>query len=193
MRELKMTRSWSLPQLIASLGTERPSEAVPTRCEVDAVVEQMLHREKEREEHEEHEEQVSQPCTARDHNDRLSDLLSSVVSSRGRGDFAGLSKKELKTLLATAKDAADHQRLRVLPGQAPTPTEKRQEFSAQADYLAKHLGLGRPASIELKQGISLQLHKSLSYLSKLYASGGQGFRAVGGSARATCFISASGL
>jgi hypothetical protein len=98
-------------------------------------------------------------------------LLSSVVVVGAAAETSpGLSKKELKTLLATAKTPADHQRLAAYyRDKAQRLTEKAQEFSAQADYLAKHLGLGRPASIELKQGISCNCTSHYRYFSKLYA------------------------
>ena len=78
---------------------------------------------------------------------------------------SGLSKKELKTLLASANTPADHQRLAAYyRDKAQRLTEKAQKFSAQADQLAT-----QPATIESKQGISCNCASHYRYFSKLYA------------------------
>jgi len=76
-----------------------------------------------------------------------------------------LSKKELKSLLATANTPADHQRLAAYyRDKAQRLTEKAQKFSSQADQLAT-----QPATIESKQGISCNCASHYRYFSKLYA------------------------
>ena len=76
-----------------------------------------------------------------------------------------LSKKELKSLLATANTPADHQRLAAYYREkAQRLTEKAQKFSSQADQLAT-----QPATIESKQGISCNCASHYRYFSKLYA------------------------
>jgi hypothetical protein len=77
-----------------------------------------------------------------------------------------LSKKELKTLLATATTPADHQRIAAYHrSKAQRLTAKAQEFSAQADYVAT-----QPGAIDPKQRISLQIAGSrYRYLAKQYA------------------------
>jgi hypothetical protein len=76
-----------------------------------------------------------------------------------------LSKKELKALVATAKTPADQQRLAAYyHDQAQRLTAKAQDFSAQADVLAK-----QPATVESKQGISCNCTSHYRYFSKLYA------------------------
>ena len=61
-----------------------------------------------------------------------------------------LSKHELKTLLATAKTPADHERLvAYYRDKADHLRAKAQEFNAQAAVLAT-----QPATVESKQGIS---------------------------------------
>jgi hypothetical protein len=76
-----------------------------------------------------------------------------------------LSKKELKTSLATAKTPADQERLAAYyREQAQRLRAKAQEFSTQADYLAT-----QPATIESKQGISCNCASHYRYFSKLYA------------------------
>ena len=78
---------------------------------------------------------------------------------------ASISKKELKTLLATAKTPTDQERLAVYHrDKAQHLRTKAQEFSAQADYLAT-----QPATIESKQGISCNCTSHYRYFSKLYA------------------------
>jgi hypothetical protein len=78
---------------------------------------------------------------------------------------ASLSKKELKTLLATANTAADHQRLaEYYRNKAERLTAKAQEFSAEADRLAT-----QPATVESKQGISCNCPSHYRYWSKRYA------------------------
>ena len=84
----------------------------------------------------------------------------------------GISKKELKTLLATAKTPADQERLAAYyRNKAEHLRTKAQEFSAQADYLAT-----QPSAIEgkctrsfSKQGISCNGMSHYRYFSKLYA------------------------
>jgi hypothetical protein len=76
-----------------------------------------------------------------------------------------LSKKELKTLLATARTPADQQRLAAYyHDKAKRRTAKARDFSAQADILAK-----QPATVESKQGISCNCTSHYRYFSKLYA------------------------
>jgi len=75
-----------------------------------------------------------------------------------------LSKKELKTLLVTAKTPADHERLAAYyRDKAQHLRAKAQEFSAQADYLAT-----QPATVESKQGISCNCTSHYRYFAKLY-------------------------
>ena len=81
------------------------------------------------------------------------------------GNSPTLNKKELKMLLATASTPADHQKLATYyHGEAQQLMAKSQEFSAQADILAK-----QPATIESKQGISCNCTSHYRYFSKLYA------------------------
>jgi hypothetical protein len=76
-----------------------------------------------------------------------------------------ISKKELKTLLATAKTPADQERLAAYyRDKAQHLRAKAQEFSAQADSMA-----GLPAVFESKQGIGCQCAFHYRYFSKLYA------------------------
>jgi hypothetical protein len=80
-----------------------------------------------------------------------------------------LSKKELKTLLATAHTAADHQKIAAYYHEkAQRLNAKAQEFSAQADILAK-----QPATIESKQGISCNCTSHFRYFAKQYAQEAQ--------------------
>ena len=75
-----------------------------------------------------------------------------------------INKKELKTLLATAKTPEDQERLAAYyRDKAQRLRAKAQEFSAQADYLAT-----QPATIESKQGISCNCTSHYRYFSKLY-------------------------
>ena len=77
-------------------------------------------------------------------------LSCALVTGAAAETSANLSKKELKTLLATAKTPADQQRLAAYyRDKAQRLKAKAQEFSAQADYLAT-----QPATVESKQGIS---------------------------------------
>jgi hypothetical protein len=93
-------------------------------------------------------------------------LLTCTVEVRAAAQTpASLSKKELKTLLATAKTSADQERLAAYyRDKAQQLRAKAQEFSAQADYLAT-----QPATIESKQGISCNCTSHYRYFSKLYA------------------------
>jgi hypothetical protein len=76
-----------------------------------------------------------------------------------------MSKKELKTLLATAKTPADQERLAAYyQDKAQLLRAKAQEFSAQADSMA-----GLPAVLESKQGIGCRCAFHYRYFSKLYA------------------------
>jgi hypothetical protein len=76
-----------------------------------------------------------------------------------------MSKKELKTLLATAKTPSDQQRLAAYyRDKAQHLRARAQEFSAQADSMA-----GLPAVLESKQGIGCQCAFHYRYFSKLYA------------------------
>src|ERR1017187_6276164 len=60
-----------------------------------------------------------------------------------------LSKKELKTLLATAQTPADHEKIAAYYHEKAMRLDaKAQEFSAQADFLAPP-----PAGVEWKRGI----------------------------------------
>src|SRR5258708_18947280 len=75
-----------------------------------------------------------------------------------------MSKKELKTLLATAKTPADQQRLAAYyRDKAQLLRAKAQEFSAQADSMA-----GLPAVLESKRGIRCQCAFHYRYFSQLY-------------------------
>jgi hypothetical protein len=79
---------------------------------------------------------------------------------------ASLSKKELKTLLTTAKTPAGHQRLAAYyRDKAQRLTAKAQEFSAQADSLATQTG-----TIDGKTRVARQIAQShYRYLAKLSA------------------------
>jgi siderophore synthetase component len=86
----------------------------------------------------------------------------------------GLSKTELKTLLAMAKTPADQQRLAAYyRDKAQRLRAKAQEFSAQADSLAT-----QPATIESKQGISCNCPSHYRYFSKIYAQEAQDSEAL---------------
>src|SRR3981081_3540165 len=77
-------------------------------------------------------------------------LASTVVVHAAAPSSPSLSKKELKTLLATANTPADQERLAAYyEDKAQRLKAKAQEFSTEADYLAT-----QPATIESKQGIS---------------------------------------
>jgi len=92
-------------------------------------------------------------------------LSCALVGGAVAENSPSLSKKEVKTLLATAKTSADHQRLAAYyRTQAQRLTAKAQEFSAQADYLAT-----QPATIESKQGISCNCASHYRYFAKQYA------------------------
>jgi hypothetical protein len=76
-----------------------------------------------------------------------------------------ISKKELKTLLATAKTPADQERLAAYyRDKAQQLRAKAQEFSDQADSMA-----GLPLVLESKRGIGCQCAFHYRYFSKLYA------------------------
>jgi len=76
-----------------------------------------------------------------------------------------LSKKELKTLLATAQTPSDHQKIAAYyHDKAKRLNAKAQEFSTQADSLAT-----QPATVESKQGISTLSTSHFRYWAKVYA------------------------
>ncbi len=78
---------------------------------------------------------------------------------------ASISKKELKTLLATAKTPADQERLAgYYRDKAQHLRARAHEFSAQADFLAT-----QPATSESKQGSSCNCTSHYRDFSKLYA------------------------
>jgi hypothetical protein len=92
-------------------------------------------------------------------------LACTVVVQAAAQTPPSISKKELKTLLATAKTPADQERLAAYyRDKAQHLTAKAQEFSAQADSMA-----GLPAVFESKQGIGCQCAFHYRYFSKLYA------------------------
>ena len=92
-------------------------------------------------------------------------LACTLVAGAVAQTSPSLSKKELKTLLATAKTPADHQRLAdYYRDKAEHLRAKSQEFSAQADSMR-----GLPAVFESKQGIGCQCAFHYRYFSKLYA------------------------
>ena len=75
-----------------------------------------------------------------------------------------LSKKDLKTLLATAKTPSDHQKIAAYyHDQAKRLNAKAQEFSVQADVLAT-----QPATVESKQGISCLSTSHFRHWAKMY-------------------------
>ena len=91
-------------------------------------------------------------------------LASTVVVHAAAPSSPSLSKKELKTLLATANTPADQERLATYyRDKAQRLKAKAQEFSTEADYLAT-----QPATIESKQGISCNCTSHYRYFSKLY-------------------------
>jgi hypothetical protein len=76
-----------------------------------------------------------------------------------------LSKKEVKTLLATAKTPADQEQLAAYyRDKAKDLRAKAQEFAARAESMQ-----GSPAVYESKQGIACQCAFHYRYFSKLYA------------------------
>ena len=92
-------------------------------------------------------------------------LSCAFVNGAGAENSPSLNKKELKTLEASAKTPADHQRLaEYYQDKAQRLRAKSQEFAVQADYLAT-----QPATIESKQGISCNCVSHYRYFSKLYA------------------------
>jgi hypothetical protein len=95
----------------------------------------------------------------------LAVLACTVVVGAAADTPASLSKRELKTLLATARTPADQERLaEYYRDNAQHLRAKAQEFSAQADYLAT-----QPATIESKQGISCNCTSHYRYFAKQYA------------------------
>ncbi len=75
-----------------------------------------------------------------------------------------LSKKELKTLLATANTPSDHEKIAAYYHEkAMHLNAKAQEFSAQADFLST-----QPATVESKQGISCLCTSHFRHFAKLY-------------------------
>jgi hypothetical protein len=92
-------------------------------------------------------------------------LSCALVGGAAAETSSSLSKKELKTLLATASTPADQQRLAAYyHDKAQRLTAKAQEFSAEADRLAT-----QPATVESKQGISCNCASHYRYWSKQYA------------------------
>src|SRR5258708_3422172 len=101
-------------------------------------------------------------------------LLACTLEARAAAQIPpSISKKELKTLLATAKTPAEQERLAAYyRDKAQDLKAKAQEFSAQADYLAT-----QPSAIEgkctrsflSKQGISCNGTSHYRYFSTLYA------------------------
>src|SRR5258708_20876784 len=76
-----------------------------------------------------------------------------------------MSKKELKTLLATAKTPADQERLAAYyRDKAQLLRAKAHEFSAHADFIPR-----LPPILESKQGIGCQCAFHYRYFSELYA------------------------
>jgi siderophore synthetase component len=87
-----------------------------------------------------------------------------------------INKKEVKTLLATAKTPEDQEHLAAYyRDKAQRLRAKAQEFSAQADYLAT-----QPATIESKQGISCNCTSHYRYFSKIYAQEASDAEALAG-------------
>ena len=85
-----------------------------------------------------------------------------------------VGKKELKTLLATARTPEDHQRLAAYyRDEAQRSRAKAREFSEHAEYLAS-----QPATIESKQGISCQCTSHYRYFAKRYAQEAMDFEAL---------------
>jgi len=91
-------------------------------------------------------------------------LFSCAVSTAVARNSQSLTKKELKTLLATAKTSADQQKLAAhYHDKAWQLTAKAQDFAEHADLLAT-----QPATIESKQGISCQCTSHYRYFSKRF-------------------------
>ena len=92
-------------------------------------------------------------------------LLASTLAAQAVAQTPpSISKKELKTLLSTAKTPAEQEQLAAYyRDEAQHLRTKAQEFSAQADYLAT-----QPSTIESKQGISCNCTGHYRYFSKLY-------------------------
>jgi hypothetical protein len=92
-------------------------------------------------------------------------LLSLAVSTAIAGESQTLTKKELKTLLATPKTSTDQQKL------AAYYREKVRQLTAKAQDSAEHADLlaTQPATIESKQGISCQCTSHYRHFSKRYA------------------------
>jgi hypothetical protein len=93
----------------------------------------------------------------------------SLVLLRGLATAADsgttLSKRELKTLLATAQSPSDHEKIAAYYHEkAVRLNAKAQEFSAQADFLAT-----QPATVESKQGISCLCTSHFRHFAKVYA------------------------
>jgi hypothetical protein len=79
------------------------------------------------------------------------------------------SRKQFKTMLATAKTPSDEQKIAAYyRSQAQLLDRKAQEFSEQAALYA-----GQPATIESKQGISCLCPGHFRYFAKLYAQQAQ--------------------
>jgi hypothetical protein len=92
-------------------------------------------------------------------------LLSLAASTAIAGESQQLTKKELKTLLATAKTSTDQQKLAAHDHEkARQLTAKAQDFAEHADLLATE-----PATVESKQGISCQCTSRYRYFSKRFS------------------------
>jgi hypothetical protein len=92
-------------------------------------------------------------------------LLSLAVSTAIAGESQTLTKKELKTLLATPKTSTDQQKL------AAYYREKVRQLTAKALDSAEHADLlaTQPATIESNQGISCHCTRHYHYFSKRFA------------------------
>jgi hypothetical protein len=92
-------------------------------------------------------------------------LASTVAVAATAQTIPSLSKKEVKTLLATAKTPADQERLAVYyRDKARDLRAKAQQFAARAESMQ-----GLPAVYESKQGIACQCAFHYRYFSQLYA------------------------
>ncbi len=94
----------------------------------------------------------------------LAVLACTVVARADAQTPPSLSKKELKTLFASAMPADQERLAAYYRDRARYLRAKAQEFSAQADDLAN-----QPATVESKQGISCNCTAHYRYFAKLYA------------------------
>jgi hypothetical protein len=91
-------------------------------------------------------------------------LASTVAVAATAQTIPSLSKKEVKTLLATAKTPADQEQLAAYyRDKAKDLRAKAQEFAARAESMQ-----GLPAVYESKQGIACQCAFHYRYFSQLY-------------------------